>query len=75
MRDRARRVGLVPEEFVQKAIDLGCQGTSISLNEPTLSLEGSLEVFRLARARGVYNTYLDQGCCPGCGRMVPGVWE
>jgi pyruvate formate lyase activating enzyme len=26
-------------DFFHKAIDLGCQGTSISFNEPTLSLE------------------------------------
>ncbi len=45
-------------EFVSEAIALGCQGTSISLNEPTLSLEWALEVFRLARARGLYNTYV-----------------
>jgi pyruvate formate lyase activating enzyme len=50
-----------PEEFVRKAVDLGCQGTSISLNEPTLSLEWSLEVFRLARAQGLYNTYVTNG--------------
>ena len=50
-----------PKEFVQMAIDLGCQGTSISLNEPTLSLEWSLEVFRLARNKGLYNTYVTNG--------------
>lgn len=38
-----------------------CQGTSISFNEPTLSLEWSLEVFRLARRRGLYNTYVTNG--------------
>jgi pyruvate formate lyase activating enzyme len=52
---------LSPEDFVQKAVDLGCQGTSISLNEPTLSLEWSLEVFRLAREQGLYNTYVTNG--------------
>jgi pyruvate formate lyase activating enzyme len=50
-----------PQEFVSTAIDLGCQGTSISFNEPTLSLEWSLEVFRLARARGLYNTFVTNG--------------
>src|SRR5512139_1522852 len=39
----------------------GCDGTSISFNEPTLSLEWSLEVFRLARQRGLYNTYVTNG--------------
>jgi pyruvate formate lyase activating enzyme len=50
-----------PQEFVSTAVDLGCQGTSISFNEPTLSLEWSLEVFRLARARGLYNTFVTNG--------------
>jgi pyruvate formate lyase activating enzyme len=50
-----------PEAFVQKAVDLGCQGTSISLNEPVLSLEWSLDVFRLARDQGLYNTYVTNG--------------
>jgi pyruvate formate lyase activating enzyme len=48
-------------EFAQKAVERGCQGTSISLNEPTLSLEWSLEVFRLAREQGLYNTYVTNG--------------
>jgi pyruvate formate lyase activating enzyme len=50
-----------PQEFVSTAVDMGCQGTSISFNEPTLSLEWSLEVFRLARARGLYNTFVTNG--------------
>jgi pyruvate formate lyase activating enzyme len=52
---------LSPAEFVQRAVDLGCQGTSISLNEPTLSLEWGLDVFRLAREQGLYNTYVTNG--------------
>jgi len=50
-----------PQEFVAEAIRLGCQGTSISFNEPTLSLEWSLDVFPLARARGLYNTFVTNG--------------
>jgi len=50
-----------PEEFVEMALDWGCQGTSISFNEPTLSLEWSLDVFRLAREKGLYNTYVTNG--------------
>jgi pyruvate formate lyase activating enzyme len=52
---------LSPEEFVQRAVDLDCHGTSISLNEPTLSLEWSLDVFCHARDRGLYNTYVTNG--------------
>ncbi len=52
---------MAPQDFVSEAIRLGCQGTSISFNEPTLCLEWSLDVFRLARARGLYNTYVTNG--------------
>jgi pyruvate formate lyase activating enzyme len=50
-----------PEGFVAEAINSHCQGTSISLNEPTLSLEWSLDVFRLARQAGLYNTFVTNG--------------
>jgi pyruvate formate lyase activating enzyme len=49
------------EEFVAQAIAWRCQGTSISFNEPTLSLEWSLDIFPLARERGLYNTYVTNG--------------
>ncbi len=49
------------EEFVKTALSWGCQGTSISFNEPTLSLEWSLDVFPLAREKGLYNTYVTNG--------------
>jgi pyruvate formate lyase activating enzyme len=52
---------LSPETFVQETAWQGCQGTSISFNEPTLSFEWSREVFRLARARGLYNTFVTNG--------------
>jgi pyruvate formate lyase activating enzyme len=52
---------MAPEEFVQRAQQQGCQGTSISFNEPTLSLEWSLDVFPLAREAGLYNTYVTNG--------------
>jgi pyruvate formate lyase activating enzyme len=50
-----------PGQFVDETERHGCQGTSISFNEPTLSVEWSLEVFRLARQRGLYNTYVTNG--------------
>jgi len=50
-----------PEEFVATTTREFCQGTSISFNEPTLSLEWSRDVFRLARARGLYNTFVTNG--------------
>jgi pyruvate formate lyase activating enzyme len=50
-----------PEQFVSVTEHNHCQGTSISFNEPTLSLEWSLDVFRIARQRGLYNTYVTNG--------------
>ena len=50
-----------PERFVAEALRRRCQGTSISFNEPTLSLEWSLDVFRLAREKGLYNIYVTNG--------------
>jgi len=50
-----------PQEFVTQAVRHRCRGTSISFNEPTLSLEWSLKVFALARARGLYNTFVTNG--------------
>ena len=50
-----------PERFVDLTVQTDCRGTSISFNEPILSLEWSLDVFRLARQRGLYNTYVTNG--------------
>ncbi|MGA8149848.1 MAG: AmmeMemoRadiSam system radical SAM enzyme [Terriglobales bacterium] len=50
-----------PEEFVTLAKRKACPGTSISFNEPTLSLEWSLGVFRLTRPQGLHNTLVTNG--------------
>ncbi|MBS7281630.1 MAG: AmmeMemoRadiSam system radical SAM enzyme [Candidatus Freyarchaeota archaeon] len=50
-----------PEQFMRLVKAYKCQGTSISFNEPTLLLEYSLDVFRLAKKAGYYNTYVTNG--------------
>ena len=50
-----------PEKIVEKALKYGDQGTCVSFNEPTLLFEYSLDVFRYARERGLYNTYVSNG--------------
>jgi len=50
-----------PEEFIKLAKRHRCQGTSISFNEPTLLLEWSRDVFRLAHEEGLYNTIVTNG--------------
>ena len=54
-----------PEQFVALARRQRCAGTSISFNEPALSLEWSLDVFRLARTGTLYNTYVSNGYMTG----------
>jgi len=50
-----------PQRFIELVEKNDCQGTSISFNEPTLSLEWSSEVFCLAKQRGFYNTFVTNG--------------
>jgi pyruvate formate lyase activating enzyme len=50
-----------PREFVRLAWAYGCQGTSLSFNEPTLSLEWALDMFPHAREAGLYNTFVTNG--------------
>jgi pyruvate formate lyase activating enzyme len=52
---------LSPQRFIESVERTGCQGTSVSFNEPTLSLEWAADVFRLARQRGFYNTFVTNG--------------
>lgn len=52
---------LSPEKFIELIKIYNCQGTSISFNEPTLLLEYSIDVFRLAKSYGYYNTYVTNG--------------
>jgi pyruvate formate lyase activating enzyme len=56
--DPSRSEYLTPERFVELVERYGCNATSISFNEPTLSFEWSIDVFELARARGFRNTFV-----------------
>ncbi|MCX8204165.1 MAG: radical SAM protein [Candidatus Nezhaarchaeota archaeon] len=50
-----------PEKIVSMAERAGDEGTCVSFNEPAMLFEYSLDVFRLARQRGLYNTYVSNG--------------
>ncbi|MBY8983959.1 MAG: AmmeMemoRadiSam system radical SAM enzyme [Candidatus Lokiarchaeota archaeon] len=52
---------ITPKRLIETAIKNNCEGTSISFNEPTLLFEYSLEVFKLAKQYGLYNTYVTNG--------------
>jgi pyruvate formate lyase activating enzyme len=59
--DPERANYISPERFVEMTVANGCQGTSVSFNEPTLMLEWSADVFGLARRRNLYNTFVSNG--------------
>ena len=50
-----------PEKFIELMKKLKCQGTSFSFNEPTLLLEYAIDVFKIAKSQGYYNTYVTNG--------------
>jgi pyruvate formate lyase activating enzyme len=50
-----------PNQFVRLAKRRACQGSSISFNEPALSLEWAADVFRLGRPEGLYNSFVTNG--------------
>lgn len=54
-------VYLEPERFVHLCLSQKCAGTSLSFNEPTLLFEYALDLFPLARKRGLVNTYVSNG--------------
>ncbi|TFG24752.1 MAG: AmmeMemoRadiSam system radical SAM enzyme [Promethearchaeota archaeon] len=58
---RKEKEFLSPEKFIDIALRNNCKGISISFNEPTLLFEYSVEVFRLAKKEGLYNTYVSNG--------------
>ncbi len=50
-----------PKEVVDKTIENLCQGTSMSFSEPTTFLEFSIDIFKLAKKEGLYNTFISNG--------------
>ncbi|MGQ4875854.1 MAG: AmmeMemoRadiSam system radical SAM enzyme [Promethearchaeia archaeon] len=50
-----------PSDIIDLALKYGSEGTSVSFNEPTLLLEYSLELFKLAKKHNLYNTYVTNG--------------
>ncbi len=62
---RAENIGrgkfISPEEFIEIMDKYKCDGTSISFNEPTLLFEYSVDVFKLAKKKNYYNTFVSNG--------------
>jgi len=50
-----------PVRMVELAVAERCQGLSVSFTEPLMLFEYSLDVFPIARRRGLYNNYVSNG--------------
>ncbi len=50
-----------PEDIVSLAINERDNGICVSFNEPTMLFEYSLDVFKLAKEKGLYNCYVSNG--------------
>ena len=50
-----------PEKVIELALKWGDDGVCASFNEPTIHLEYLLDVFKLAKARGLYTTIVSNG--------------
>ena len=50
-----------PEDMIKEAISHRDQGLCISFQEPTLLFEYTLDVFKLAKEKDLYNTYVSNG--------------
>jgi pyruvate formate lyase activating enzyme len=60
-----------PERLVWMAERAGDEGLCVSFNEPAMLFEYSLDVFKLAKRRGLYNTYVSNGyLTPSALRML-----
>jgi len=59
--DPKKSLIMTPKELVDKTIENLCHGTSMSFSEPTTFLEYSLDVFKLAKKEGLYNTFITNG--------------
>jgi pyruvate formate lyase activating enzyme len=52
---------IAPADLVKRAVEGGDSGICVSFNEPTLLFEYCLDVFPLAKARGLYNCFVSNG--------------
>jgi pyruvate formate lyase activating enzyme len=52
---------LPPEEVVKAAINAGCQGISYTYTEPTVFMEYAYDTAKLAREKGLFNTFVTNG--------------
>lgn len=50
-----------PESVIKNALASGDRGLCVSFNEPTLLFEFACDVFRLAKEKGLYNTFVSNG--------------
>lgn len=67
---------LPPEAVVRQALDMGCSGIALTYNEPVLWIEYAIDIFRLARQKGLYTVFVTNGYITEMGlRMLEGLLD
>lgn len=61
-----KEAGAIPrpvsaKEIIQRALEKGCEGVTSTYNEPFISTEWAVEVFKLAREAGLVTSYVSNG--------------
>ncbi|RMF83066.1 MAG: AmmeMemoRadiSam system radical SAM enzyme [Planctomycetota bacterium] len=57
----ARPTFIRPEQIVQAALDRGCRVLTSTYNEPLITSEWAVEIFRLGREHGLIGSYVSNG--------------
>jgi pyruvate formate lyase activating enzyme len=52
---------LTPQQAVKMALDYGCKAISYTYNEPTIFIEYAYDIGKLAREKGLANTFVTNG--------------
>jgi pyruvate formate lyase activating enzyme len=75
---------ITPDALVELARRRGGAMVASSYNEPLITAEWAVDVFKVARAQYIASASPEipwhvkrigtQGRCPGCSRLIPGVW-
>ncbi len=50
-----------PETVVKNALESGCRGIAFTYNEPTISIEYSIDTFKIAKKEGLFTCHVTNG--------------
>lgn len=54
-------IDVPPQQTVDKAISFGCSGIALTYNEPTIWMEYAVDIFDIAKEKGLYTVFVTNG--------------